>query len=232
MNWIDVHGLYVQAPPQSPTPPQLPSGPGSPPRTEEESDTGTRSSSSGSSDERLGIVMARDALWVIASGDFKKKRDCMKVLEEFARTAGVDVNKLVDQITDAAKAATATIYDGLSSSTPYDESRFPGTVAPGSQITVGQWFAADSGREAISQSTGTAIWIRTENWLLSAYRNSNGTFTSYAIGTMMHELFHKQMVSGGFNHTEMNQAIKASGLGYYVIGRNDISSTLGERCFK
>jgi hypothetical protein len=55
----------------------------------------------------------------------------------------------------------------------------------------------------------------------------------YGLGTMMHELLHKQAVGGGFSHSQMSTALARIGLspGDYALGHNAISDQIGRLCF-
>jgi hypothetical protein len=141
----------------------------------------------------------------------------------------------MEQVSDAAGGAyvNSYVYDGPTSSTSLDSDKFPG-AASGEVKTVGQWFEVFGGREALSQVNGLAIFIREADWQPS-WLFGNGSFysdtgpTPYALGTLMHEILHKQMVGGGFTHEQINHALFGENRPQLGL-RNNISQGL-TRCF-
>jgi hypothetical protein len=112
----------------------------------------------------------------------------------------------------------------------------------GAGLTVAEWFGPQ-GRLVLSQVNGLAIWIRAANWQggvldpLSPFV-SGGAVNSYGLGILLHEVLHKQMVGGGFNHNNpggdpMTRALNAMGLnqGNAVGGRNWQSDHISRLCF-
>jgi hypothetical protein len=92
--------------------------------------------------------------------------------------------------------------------------------------------------EGFSQFNGDAVWVRLNEWtswtsrkLSFHFLTSSGHLNSYAMGTLMHEILHKQTVGGGFTHTQMDTAIKAA-LGHLPTTNNNIESVgIGQLCF-
>jgi hypothetical protein len=166
----------------------------------------------------------------IAKGDFKSKARCGEFFSKLAEQAGMSISgdQLMDQVIGTATTAVGTVYDGPSSSTALDPTKFPGAASPGVS-TVGDWFRADDRREALSQYNGSAVFIRGDAW--------GGFFSSYdgkyGLGTLMHELLHKQTVGGGFTHDQMANALSAIGMGAgdYTLGHNRNSDQIGRLCF-
>ena len=50
-----------------------------------------------------------------------------------------------------------------------------------------------------------------------------GNLNDYGLGTVMHEILHKQAVAGGFSHPEMDEAIAAVGRPPLALGHNNES---------
>jgi hypothetical protein len=117
-----------------------------------------------------------------------------------------------------------------------DSGRFPGANADGAG-TIGAWFGQNSQREALSQINGNAIWIRFDNWsgATSSYRELfSGSISRYGLGTLMHELLHKNHIGGGFSHTAMQNALMSVGAGAGSMpadGRNMNSLGMASICF-
>jgi hypothetical protein len=93
--------------------------------------------------------------------------------------------------------------------------------------TVGQWFQASRGREALSQFNGDAIFIDAAS---DRIWGGDGLPTDYGMGTLLHELLHKRDIGGGFNHEEMFAALRRAGIFKPQLYRNPISSSL-QSCF-
>jgi hypothetical protein len=148
---------------------------------------------------------------------------------------------LVAQLQATANRARNWVFDGPSSPTLLDPIKFPRAASPG-VTTVGQWFAANSGianyAEGFSQINGDAVWVRLNEWTSWTSRNlsfhfltSSGYLNSYAMGTLMHEILHKQTVGGGFIHTQMDTAI-TNVLGSLPVTNNNAESVgIGQLCF-
>ena len=103
--------------------------------------------------------------------------------------------------------------------------------------TVGEWFSEHPGSEALSQYNGSAIFIVSNEWAPYDLGLFNGNFytaegpSSYALGTMMHELLHKQTVGGGFTHGQFDDALNAIGAYSRPPGTNGDSASLANICF-
>ena len=161
---------------------------------------------------------------------------CRLFLEKLANLRGISVDGFISQLQATAVDAESFVFDGPSSSVPLDENKFPGVSSPGVN-TVGDTFSNVPNQEALSQFNGSAIFLKGDwgsGWLtgaLSGYANSNGTATSYGLGTLTHELLHKKSVGGGFSHSDMNAALDAVGAAGGTFGRNDISDRIARLCF-
>jgi RHS repeat-associated protein len=184
-----------------------------------------------------GIGKAKQALKEIGKGEFKSKESCREFFKALIKAAGLktEVDALMDQVAVAARDAQSYVYDGVHSGTELSAQSFPST---GSQDvnTVSQWFAADGSRQALSQSSGLAIFIRPDQWtphtgMMTGF--ISGEVNEYGMGTMLHELLHKQMISGGFSHQTMNTALTAVGMGAsnYGLYNNRQSEQIGKLCF-
>jgi hypothetical protein len=249
VNFYDPEGLVMVAPPSPPLPPRLqPSWPSTPDNSfalglalsfymdlgivTMESDMGWPG---GGSEVPEGIALARGHLVTVATGSFKSKPQCLEFLAALIGVAGrnVDVDSLTQQIMHTALEATSHIYDGPSSNTVLTEDKFPGAALPGVR-TVADWFAFDKDRQALSQYNGAAIWIRVSEWESAVFGLMPSSFAGdYGLGTLMHELLHKQAVGGGFTHLQMQAALSQIGLSPAdrPLGRNRISSQIGRICF-
>jgi hypothetical protein len=123
--------------------------------------------------------------------------------------------------------------------------------------TVGQWFDYFNGpnigklADGLSQFNGPAVWLRFDRWeamifgkcLLCTMQHFDGTVKVYGMGTLMHEIMHKQAVAGGFTHNDkdppdkndfltiMRSVLSDSALGIPASGLNDVSQALGSVCF-
>ena len=93
--------------------------------------------------------------------------------------------------------------------------------------TVGQWFQASRGREALSQFNGDAIFIDAAS---DRIWGGDGLPTQYGMGTLLHELLHKRDIGGGFNHEQMSAALSRAGIYNPRLYRNPISNSL-QSCF-
>jgi RHS repeat-associated protein len=182
-----------------------------------------------------GIALAKSDLSQIASGAFEKKGPCGDFFQALIKELGLDmsVSTLESELTKTAADAENDVYNGPSSSTQLTNDKFPGIASSG-VATVGDWFNANPGAQALSQFNGSAIWIRSGDWSPSLFGWISSSFSGqYGLGTMMHELLHKESVGGGFNHDAMNAALTAVGMspGNYPLGDNRISYQLGQLCF-
>jgi hypothetical protein len=164
-------------------------------------------------------------------------------LAQFASIGHVSEATLVAQLQATANRARNWVFDGPSSPTLLDPVKFPHAASPG-VTTVGQWFGANSGianyAEGFSQFNGDAVWVRLNEWTSWTSRNLSvhfltglfgGHLNSYAMGTLMHEILHKQTVGGGFSHPQMDAAINAVGWPPPVQNENDDSVGIGKLCF-
>jgi hypothetical protein len=109
--------------------------------------------------------------------------------------------------------------------------------------TVGAWFADDLSRQGLSQYNGYAVWVDFDNWkswirawfspMLYSPRPFVGgqKVNYYGMGTVMHEVLHKQAVGGGFTHPQMDAAIGAVGGPFVYVGHNNQSEGIGRLCF-
>jgi hypothetical protein len=186
----------------------------------------------GAIDDHAGKVNGMKTLFSIASGKIKQIETCKKFFAALAEGTRFDGNTLMDAVVKAAlnTASGGYVYDGPSSNTVLTQEAFPDTASPGI-TTVGQWFGAGNDRQALSQFNGSAIWIRFDDWadgMLFSSSFSGG----YNIGTMLHELLHKQAVNGGFDHARMENALAKAGFDVSdrAFGRNGISDGLGRLC--
>ncbi len=96
--------------------------------------------------------------------------------------------------------------------------------------------------EGLSQYNGDAIWLRLfYDWsgawkgLLSQYvtklpLSKMGQVNRYGLGTLLHEVLHKQSIGGGFTHANMSQAL---GIGSCApVGtQNGCSNAIAAACF-
>jgi hypothetical protein len=126
------------------------------------------------------------------------------------------------------------LYDGPTSSTALDANKFPGAASPGVN-TVGDWFAAHNGANALSQFDGSAIFLDTSDWdrITGPMVTISGDVKPYGYGTLMHELLHKKAVGGGFTHDQIDQALTSAGIAPtdFTTGRNRESDQIGKLCF-
>jgi len=182
----------------------------------------------------LSMDAAKSGLCEISNKKFSGP--CRKFLEKLANLAGISVDALISQLQATASDAQNYVYDGPSSTVPLDGNKFPGVSSPGVN-TVGDTFSNVPNQEALSQFNGSAIFLNGD-WgsgfltgLFSPYATSGGSATSYGLGTLTHELLHKQSVGGGFSHSAMNAALDAVGAAGGTLGRNDISDRIARLCF-
>jgi RHS repeat-associated protein len=184
----------------------------------------------------LGLSMeaARSGLCKISK--MKLGGPCRQFLQKLANMAGVSLDGLISQLQNAAAAAQNNVFDGPSSSTPLDASKFPGVASPG-VTTVGQHFANVPGEIGLSQFNGSAIFLSGDwgsGWItgvLSPFANSDGSATAYGLGVLTHELLHKLSVGGGFSHNDMKHALDGVNAPGGILGQEDISSRIARLCF-
>jgi len=70
------------------------------------------------------------------------------------------------------------------------------------------------------------------NGLFSQYiKGASGKLNFYGMGTLTHEVLHKQTVAGGFSHDQMTTALNAAGVPPNTIGHNARSDGIGKLCF-
>jgi RHS repeat-associated protein len=178
--------------------------------------------------------VAKAGLCQISTAKFTGK--CRQFLEALANMHGISIDGLIGQLQATANEAQNYIYDGPISNTSLEKSHFLDTGSGGAK-TVGAFFSKTNGLEALSQYDGAAIFVRTGDWtgrwssLFSSFATWGGKATPYGLGILTHELLHKQMVGGGFNHDEMRGALDAVGVSGFALGREDISDRIGRICF-
>ena len=92
--------------------------------------------------------------------------------------------------------------------------------------------------EALSQYNGSAIFIRSNLWqpygplgVFPGLYYQGGLPSSYALGTLMHEILHKQAIDGGFTHNQIDSALEAMGAYIRPAGTNGDSASLANICF-
>ena len=175
-----------------------------------------------------GLKNARDALKEL--GGLGAKPVCRDFLDALS---GAEQGEQLAGAVIAAAGATFDqnlLCDGPTSTEVLDQERFAESSSKG-QKTVGEWFGFDARRQALSQQNGNAIWIRAEDWAgaFSVFRSGNGA-SACGLGTLMHEFFHKRHV-GGFDHSQMEEALKRAGYSHVTLGRNQISDAIGRLCF-
>jgi hypothetical protein len=187
-------------------------------------------------------TMPQDALIALANANLKATPQCDGILKALANINHVSEGSLILQLKTMANAARVSVFDGpRSSNVPLDPVKFPGAASPG-VTTVSEWFAARSNEanfaDGLSQSNGPAVFFRLNDWISwavvwkSKFSLFSGNPNYYGMGTVMHEILHKQAVGGGFTHEKMDTAIEA------VLGtlptasyKNSDSLGLGLACF-
>jgi hypothetical protein len=101
-------------------------------------------------------------------------------------------------------------------------------------------FDSGSGKyvEALSQFNGYAIFVRFDDWwswlngLTSVYiKGASGKVNAYGLGTLTHEVLHKQTVAGGFTHDQMDSALVVAGFRGGTLGHNYDSDGIAQICF-
>jgi RHS repeat-associated protein len=171
----------------------------------------------------------------IASGGFKANADCASFFVQLASGLSISSADLMSAVQTVAADAEKYVYDGPSSTTSLDPVKFPGAAASGAK-TVGDWFRQSSGTIALSQFNGSAIFLDSSDWSGGMFSPfvSSGSVNQYGLGTLMHELLHKQMVGGGFLHSQLTTALDAVGARAAALGRSGtaaISDRIGSICF-
>ena len=173
-------------------------------------------------------------LEMIADGDFMLKEECRDFFAALANLPGVKVGaqELMRAVAAVAGevAAKGYVYDGPSSPVPLVPAKFPGAASAGVS-TVGAWFDVTPRRLALSQYNGAAICVRGDQWSWWSPFLEDGRPNRYGLGTLFHELLHKQMVGGGFTHEQLKQALNNVGAWADLPPRNRISHNLGQVCF-
>ncbi|MEW5979095.1 MAG: RHS repeat-associated core domain-containing protein, partial [Acidobacteriota bacterium] len=177
-----------------------------------------------------GIKTAQNHLIKTSRGEFKSKQKCRDFFAKLIEQNNLDatVDSLMDQVQSTAGEAAGHVYDGPSSTTPLDEEKFPGHATKNLK-TVGDYFSTPPYQEALSQVNGAAIWMREAD--------GTGLFGSpydgsYGLGTLMHELFHKRSVGGGFTgHQQLEDALRGIGGFESALTKDNISHSLGKVCF-
>ncbi len=188
----------------------------------------------------------QEALNILTTANLTATPSCNAILTEFANVAQVPEATLIRQLQTTANGARQFVYDGPSSNAVLDPVKFPGAASPG-VTTVGQWFAANdtapSYAEGFSQFNGYAVWFRVDDWhswvnFSQFLKFWSGDLNYYAVGTVMHEILHKQAVGGGFTHNnppdarDLGTAISAVGWPQgMVANHNPLSEALGLMCF-
>ncbi|MEQ1935268.1 MAG: hypothetical protein ABL962_15520, partial [Fimbriimonadaceae bacterium] len=206
----------------------------------------------GNPSQNSGAVRPRavpqEALDILANADFASTTDCDSLMAGFASVASVTKSTLVNQLRATARRAREHVYNGPNDTTWLADDKFP-NVRTSTITTVGQWFAALPTAEGLSQFNGDAIYLRLDDWyswlngwvskfqIVTANPFKPGMVNYYGMGTVMHEILHKQMVGGGFTHNappdarDMDAVIDAVGRPTFTSPHNGISDALGKLCF-
>jgi len=206
------------------------------------------------------------ALQTIAGTNLTAQSACNQFLNNLTQIAisngrspggtGFTKAALLNEIQTTASGAMNYIYDGPSSTTPWEECTPPGCVAmfpvwftgvqeqPGYQVK--QIFTRHSTvpyLEGLSQYNGYAIWLRLiSDWsgawkgLISQYVHKYppskfGQVNSYGLGTLLHEVLHKNSVGGGFTHDNMAKALGIAACADDGEGHNSCSVHIADGCF-
>lgn len=184
----------------------------------------------------LGLIaVAKNGLGRISK--MKHFGKCRQFIEQPANISGINADTLDSQIQRVAAEAQNYIYDGPSSETPLDESGFANTGLAGVK-TVGEWFDQRSDEIALSQQNGYAIFLHSGKWavwlssLLSPYAKWDGTATNYGLGVLFHEILLKQMINGGFSHSQMKRALNAVKAPFPDYGSEPIADRIRQICFE
>jgi hypothetical protein len=165
---------------------------------------------------------------------------------------------LLSEIQQTASGAMSYIYDGPSSTTLWNECTLPGCVAmfpvwftgfqepPGYQVKqIFQQYGPGTYQylEGLSQYNGYAIWLRVISdwsgaWMGAGSQyihtfslSKGGQVNSYGLGTLLHEVLHKNSIGGGFTHENMSQALDIAPCQGDPDGHNTCSVAIANRCF-
>jgi hypothetical protein len=193
-------------------------------------------------------AVPQEALYKLAIANLTASSQCDALLTQFATIGSVTKATLIAQLQATANRARNYVFDGPSSNTPLDPIKFPNAASPG-VTTVSQWFAEFSSNnyaDGLSQQNGDAVYFRFNDWFswLNGWSSKfqivsfnplsllkPGQINYYGMGTVMHEILHKQAVGGGFTHDQMDQAIGAVGWPGLTLGHNNDSEGIGKLCF-
>jgi RHS repeat-associated protein len=187
--------------------------------------------------QNAGLANAQRGLGMIWFGAWESKGPCDDFFAALVQENHLDIDAatLMAEVVGVAKtgAYNGNVYDGPSSATPLNSVNFPGTSAPGG--TVGSYFAQNYNNVALSQFNGAAIFIRQSDWSgwFSPFA-SGSTPNQLGLGTLLHEILHKQAVGGGFGHDQLTNALNAIGAPPARLGQSGtqaISGRLGSICF-
>ena len=154
----------------------------------------------------------QEALDILVAANLTGPTACNALFGQFASVAGIPEATLTSEFKATAANARRYVFDGPTSNTVLDAVKFPGAASAGVS-TVGEWFAAHDNpprvAEGFSQFNGSAVWFRLDDWRswikgwFSYFLiTKTGKVNSYAMGTVMHEILHKQSVGGGFTHND------------------------------
>ena len=228
VNLVDAMGLFYGPPPETMTPGtregdeiEAPGGEGPPAPT-------------GST--KPGITNALNGIQTISLGGFRNNARCQSLFAALGAQVGVSADTLMNQVVSVASDILqhSYVYEGPSSNTPLDPDKFPDAASPGVS-TVGQWFAQNNNRQALSQFNGSAILIRQDDWTGITGQFVSGvssqTVNQYGLGALLHEILHKQAVGGGFTHDQMQAALDAIGAPSPTLGRAAQADRTGQVCF-
>ena len=163
---------------------------------------------------------------------------------------------LLDEIQSTASGATNFVYDGPSSTTLWEQCTTPGCVAmfpvwftgfqepPGYQVKqLFQQYDTNPYLEGLSQYNGYAIWLRvisdwsgawrglTSQYIQTFSLSKGGQVNSYGLGTLLHEVLHKNSVGGGFTHENLAQALNIGACQDNGEEHNTCSQAIANSCF-
>lgn len=200
-----------------------------------------RANPSGSGTYVIPHSSPQEALYAPSKADLTATPECNALMAQFAQVAQIPEATLINQLKATANRARSHVYNGPSSGMQLDAVEFPGAASPG-VTTVGQWFAVHSTfadyADGFSQFNDDPVWFRLDDWhswILGFGSKFLEPFTGklghYGMGTVMHEILHKQTVGGGFTHDQMNTAIGTVGWPPLTVGNEDRSEGIGQLCF-
>jgi hypothetical protein len=199
-------------------------------------------SPSGSGADVKPYTSPQEALLNLSTYNLTARPQCDALLAQFAKMKNIPEATLIQQLKAAARNSVDYVFDGPSSKIPLNPVAFHESATPG-VTTVGDWFNFQNGREGLSQFNGPAIFLRLDDWhswikgfpidapMLLFF---SGKPSYYAMGTVMHETLHKQVVGGGFGHPEMDTAIEnvaKPNAPPYKLFHNNRSEGIGQFCF-